>query len=96
MRKRDIIIFAVVISGLVAVTAWTVISIQQERRMNRAGSLAAGPYARIGRMRSRTAGSRIWHTNAPLRRFAGQGATQPAHRTLGISEKIIGGDSCVR
>jgi hypothetical protein len=27
MRKRDIIIFAVVIAGLVAVTAWTVISI---------------------------------------------------------------------
>jgi hypothetical protein len=29
MRKRDIIIFAVVISGLVAVVAWTVISILQ-------------------------------------------------------------------
>jgi hypothetical protein len=27
MRKRDIIIFAVVIAGLIAVTAWTVFSI---------------------------------------------------------------------
>ncbi len=29
MRKRDIIIFAVVISGLVAVTVWVIISIIQ-------------------------------------------------------------------
>jgi hypothetical protein len=72
MRKRDIIIFAVVISGLVAVTVWVIISIiQQDVRIDGAGSLATGPYARIGRMRSRIAERQVpeFGTETPLGAF---------------------------